>query len=31
LPSLQINIRAGELPRAEENQTRYLKTPLNRF
>lgn len=29
LPSIQINIRAGELPPAEDNGTRYLKIPLN--
>ncbi|HLR81664.1 MAG TPA: MBL fold metallo-hydrolase [Paenalcaligenes sp.] len=29
LPSLQVNIRAGELPEPENNQTRYLKIPLN--
>jgi glyoxylase-like metal-dependent hydrolase (beta-lactamase superfamily II) len=29
LPSIQVNIRAGELPAAEGNGTRYLKIPLN--
>jgi glyoxylase-like metal-dependent hydrolase (beta-lactamase superfamily II) len=29
LPSVQINIRAGELPPAEANGTSYLKIPLN--
>ena len=29
LPSVQVNMRAGELPPAEENGTRYLKIPLN--
>jgi glyoxylase-like metal-dependent hydrolase (beta-lactamase superfamily II) len=29
LPSVQVNIRAGELPLAEANGTRYLKIPLN--
>lgn len=29
LPSLQVNMRAGELPEPEENGTRYLKLPLN--
>lgn len=29
LPSIQVNIRAGELPPAEANGTRYLKIPLN--
>ncbi len=29
IPSLQVNMRAGHLPEAEENGTRYLKVPLN--
>lgn len=29
LPSIQVNMRAGELPPAEENGQRYLKIPLN--
>lgn len=29
LPSIQINIRAGDMPPAEENGVRYLKIPLN--
>lgn len=29
LPSLQVNMRAGHLPPAEENGTAYLKLPLN--
>lgn len=29
LPSVQINMRAGELPPAESNGTRYLKIPLD--
>jgi glyoxylase-like metal-dependent hydrolase (beta-lactamase superfamily II) len=29
LPAIQINIRAGGLPPAEENGTRYLKIPLD--
>lgn len=29
LPSLQVNIRAGELPEPENNNQRYLKIPLN--
>lgn len=29
LPALQVNIRAGELPPAEDNGVRYLKIPLN--
>lgn len=28
-PSVQINMRAGDLPPAEENGTRYLKIPIN--
>lgn len=31
IPSIQTNIRAGNLPDAEENGTQYLKVPLNRF
>jgi len=29
LPSVQVNMRAGHFPPAEENGTRYLKIPLN--
>lgn len=29
LPAIQINIRAGEMPAPEDNNTRYLKIPLN--
>ncbi|MBN8500588.1 MAG: MBL fold metallo-hydrolase [Sphingomonadales bacterium] len=29
LPSVQVNIRAGNLPEPEENGVRYLKLPLN--
>lgn len=29
LPSIQVNIRAGQMPDAEDNGTRYLKIPLN--
>jgi glyoxylase-like metal-dependent hydrolase (beta-lactamase superfamily II) len=29
LPSIQLNIRAGELPAPEANGVRYLKLPLN--
>jgi hypothetical protein len=29
LPSVQVNMRAGEVPPAEANGTRYLKNPLN--
>lgn len=31
LPSLQVNIRAGELPPPESNGTSYLKIPLDRL
>jgi glyoxylase-like metal-dependent hydrolase (beta-lactamase superfamily II) len=31
LPSIQINIRAGEFPEPEANGTVYLKIPLNLF
>lgn len=29
LPSVQLNIRAGKMPPAEENGVRYLKIPIN--
>ncbi|MEZ5936964.1 MAG: MBL fold metallo-hydrolase [Hyphomonadaceae bacterium] len=29
LPSVQVNMRAGDLPPAEDNGTRYLKIPVN--
>lgn len=29
LPSVQINMRAGQLPEPEDNGTRYIKIPLN--
>lgn len=29
LPSIQVNMRAGHLPEADENGVRYLKIPLN--
>lgn len=29
LPSVQVNMRAGDLPSPEENGVRYLKLPLN--
>ncbi len=29
LPSVQVNMRAGDLPPAEDNGQRYLKIPLN--
>lgn len=31
LPAVQVNMRAGHLPAAEDNGTRYLKVPLNLF
>jgi glyoxylase-like metal-dependent hydrolase (beta-lactamase superfamily II) len=31
LPSVQVNMRAGHLPPAEDNGVRYLKTPLNQL
>jgi glyoxylase-like metal-dependent hydrolase (beta-lactamase superfamily II) len=30
LPSLQVNIRAGVLPEAEDNKTSYLKIPIRK-
>jgi hypothetical protein len=29
IPSVQINMRAGQLPPAEENGVTYLKVPVN--
>ena len=29
LPSVQVNMRVGQLPEPESNGTRYLKLPLN--
>ena len=29
VPSIQVNIRAGHLPDAEENGIAYLKTPID--
>ena len=29
IPSIQVNMRAGELPPAEDNGVRYLKVPIN--
>lgn len=29
LPSIQVNIRAGKLPPAEDNGVRYLKIPID--
>lgn len=31
IPSVQINMLAGEMPSAESNQIRYLKVPINTF
>ncbi len=31
VPSIQINIRAGDFPPPEDNGVRYLKVPLNRL
>ena len=31
IPSIQVNMKAGELPEPEDNGTRYLKVPLNSF
>ncbi len=31
LPAVQINMRAGQLPKAEDNGVQYLKLPLNQF
>jgi glyoxylase-like metal-dependent hydrolase (beta-lactamase superfamily II) len=31
LPSVQVNMRAGHMPPAEDNGQVYLKVPLNRF
>ncbi|AQQ67416.1 MBL fold metallo-hydrolase [Microbulbifer agarilyticus] len=31
LPSIQVNIRAGEMPPAEDNGTVYLKVPINKL
>jgi hypothetical protein len=29
LPSIQVNVRAGQLPSPEDNDIRYLKIPLD--
>ncbi|MAX73724.1 MAG: MBL fold metallo-hydrolase, partial [Nioella sp.] len=29
VPSIQINMRAGKMPPAEDNGTTYLKLPVN--
>ena len=31
IPSVQVNMRAGELPQQEDNGRQYLKIPLNSF
>ncbi|MFN3745600.1 MAG: MBL fold metallo-hydrolase [Hyphomicrobiaceae bacterium] len=31
IPSIQVNMRAGDLPEPEDNGVRYLKVPLNRI
>lgn len=31
LPSIQINMKAGQFPEPEENGVSYLKLPLNYF
>jgi len=31
VPAIQVNIRAGQLPDAEDNGIAYLKTPLDTF
>ncbi|MFK7942120.1 MAG: MBL fold metallo-hydrolase [Paracoccaceae bacterium] len=31
VPSIQVNMRAGKLPAAEDNGTVYLKVPINRL
>jgi glyoxylase-like metal-dependent hydrolase (beta-lactamase superfamily II) len=31
IPSVQVNMRAGQMPPAEDNGTIYLKVPLNTF
>jgi hypothetical protein len=28
LPSIQVNVRAGQLPEAEDNSVRYLRIPV---
>ena len=29
LPSLQVNMRAGDMPPPEDNGVRYMKVPIN--
>jgi glyoxylase-like metal-dependent hydrolase (beta-lactamase superfamily II) len=31
IPSIQVNMRAGRMPPAEDNGTTYLKVPINKF
>lgn len=31
IPSIQVNMRAGNMPEPEDNGTRYLKVPINRL
>jgi hypothetical protein len=31
LPAIQVNMRGGRLPEAEDNGIRYLKLPLSQF
>jgi len=31
LPSVQVNMRGGHLPEAEENGTSYIKIPIDRI
>lgn len=31
IPSIQVNVRAGEMPAAEDNGTVYLKLPINKL
>ena len=31
IPAVQVNIRGGDLPPAEDNGTRYIKIPLDKL
>jgi hypothetical protein len=31
LPAIQVNVRAGNLPAAEDNGVVYLKIPINKL
>ena len=31
VPSLQVNMRAGQMPEPEDNGTVYLKVPVNKL